>query len=156
MIFIVLHSLGVRAVWGECSGLRVREWGKRRANGYWAARKKPGWGQGEASTWWGVHGDARVMHERFGEDKSDRQNPRVNKNGWANGRPGWRADPRDSERKCAHKEEFGADKSAPLGSEREREKRERVWNGACEGRVGARARLGQLGLVGSNWFFPFS
>jgi hypothetical protein len=33
--------------------------------------------------------------------------------------------PRDSERKCARTEEYGAEKSAPLGSEREREKRER-------------------------------
>jgi hypothetical protein len=32
--------------------------------------------------------------------------------------------PLDSERRHTHAEEFGADKSAPLGSEREREKRE--------------------------------
>ena len=30
--------------------------------------------------------------------------------------------PQDSERNCACMEEFGTDKSAPLGSEREREK----------------------------------
>jgi hypothetical protein len=68
---------------------------------------------------------------------------------------------RDSERKYARTEEFGVDKWTPLCSEREREKRERAGtNGADrrgppdrEGR--ARARLGWLGLVGSNWLFLF-
>jgi hypothetical protein len=48
----------------------------------------------------GTHGSART-DERTGGQADERT-------------------PRDSERKCARTEEFGADKSAPLGSERER------------------------------------
>jgi hypothetical protein len=36
----------------------------------------------------GVHGNARVVRGRFGEDKSDKQQPRVSENGRANGQPG--------------------------------------------------------------------
>jgi hypothetical protein len=69
-------------------------------------------------------------------------------------RTGCRADergPRDSERKCARAEEIGVDKSSPLGSEREREKRERgppVREGRTHGR--------ETGLVVSKWPFPSS
>jgi hypothetical protein len=47
----------------------------------------------------------------------------------ANDRMGGRADergPRDSEREHARADEFGADRSAPLGSKRERRKRARA------------------------------
>jgi hypothetical protein len=67
------------------------------------------------------------------------------------GRAGKR-DPRDSERSCACADEVGADRSAPLGSGREREESVRVragtdrWGPPFRGR---RARAG--GLSGSSW-----
>jgi hypothetical protein len=35
-----------------------------------------------------VHGDARVVHGRFGEDESNRRDPRVSESGRVNGQPG--------------------------------------------------------------------
>ena len=68
--------------------------------------------------------------------------------------------PQDNERKHARAEEFGANKSAPLGSEQEREREESAGAGwrrqagsACQGRRARGARPD--GLVGSNWLFLF-
>jgi hypothetical protein len=36
----------------------------------------------------GVHGNARVVRGRFGEDMSNKQQPRVSENGRANGQAG--------------------------------------------------------------------
>jgi hypothetical protein len=54
--------------------------------------------------------------------------------------------------------EFGADKLAPLGSERESRRGTVLTGGDHLSKKGGRAceRLGQLGLVGPNWLFPFS
>jgi hypothetical protein len=73
----------------------------------------------------GTHGSARTG-ERTG-DQADKRTPR------------------DSERKCVCTEEFGADKLAPLGSERGRERSERGRGTALTGggrlsKKGGRAR----------------
>jgi hypothetical protein len=81
----------------------------------------------------------------------------------ANERTGGRADKRDpwsSERGCVRVGEIGADKSAPLGSERERERRERVGRLVPTGGVrlsgaaGARG-TGPGGLAWAEMAFPF-
>jgi hypothetical protein len=53
----------------------------------------------------GVHDDARVVRGQFGREGSDRRDPWV------------------SEGRCACVEEIGADKWAPLGSERDKGER---------------------------------
>jgi hypothetical protein len=67
---------------------------------------------------------------------------------------------RDRERDSAWVKETGADRSAPLGCERERERegaRERlapIGGVACQGRQ-ARAGLGPMGWFGPKWPFLF-
>jgi hypothetical protein len=74
----------------------------------------------------GFHVDAQAVYGRFGGEGSDRQDPPVSEGERENGRSGWQAGPWYSERGCVRVGKIGTDKSAPLGSEREREEIERA------------------------------
>jgi hypothetical protein len=114
---------------GEGAWLRAQLSGGGRVNEGGSIKGSGAWGHGRKSRGRGrVHGR---VHRRFGGERSDRRAPRVREG--AGKRMGFCADERDSrisERGQARADGFGADKSTPPGSEREREKRERVRDGA--------------------------
>jgi hypothetical protein len=91
--------------------------GSRKGSGAWGCSRK-------------TRGRGRVLdgeRGRFGGDGSDGRGPQNREE--AGERTGFCADergPQISERRRARSDEFGADKSTPPGSEREREKRERA------------------------------
>jgi hypothetical protein len=94
--------------------------------------------------------------ERKGPTDGIHRSARTNER--TSGRAGKR-DPRDSKRSCTSVGEVGADKSAPLGSGRERERKARGRAGADRRgppvRGGRRAGLGLMGWLGTKWLFLF-
>jgi hypothetical protein len=98
-----------------------------------------------------IHGGERMQ---FGGEGSDRRAPRVREG--AGERTGFCVDERDrhiSKRGQVRADGFGADMSTPLGSEREREKRERARDDAD--RRGPPVRGGRARGAGPKWPFLF-
>ena len=115
---------------------------------------------------WGM--DSTVMHGSCaggseGKGPTDGTHRSARANERTDGRAGKR-DPWYNERGCVRVGEIGADKLAPLGSERERERGERAGRLVLTGGVclsGGR-RAGRLvptgrarGWLGPKWLFPF-
>jgi hypothetical protein len=123
----------------------VHECGGRRASGALGSLKGVGVGMGAALA--GVVGAESTTMRGWCEGGLGEKGPTDGTHGSARAgeRTGGRADERgpwDSERRCTSTEEIDTDKSAPLGSEREREKRERAQDDADR-------------LVGPKWSFIF-
>jgi hypothetical protein len=101
----------------------------------------------------GVHDGARVVRGRFGGEGSDRRDPRVSDSERAAGLTSGALRTERGEH-APGGGGVGADKSAPLGNERARGKRERAREGADRRgppvKEGWRARLARDGPAGLN------